>query len=103
MSLHLDDGIETGWEVFARDGTRAGTVAGIQDDQLLITLEDGDAERSVPRHLVIEAHGGRVELDMAPDELGLQATSGEPALPTRDPGAPPKIATPEQMRRLTGG
>jgi len=103
MDSNLDDGIRTGWEVFARDGSRAGTIVSAEGDALHVALGDGDATVTVPRNLVMEAHGGRVELDMAPEDLGIARSSGEPAAPTRDPGAPPKIATPEQMRRLTGG
>ena len=101
MSIHLDDHIQTGWEVFARDGSRVGTVAGIEGDQLLIALDDGQAQRTVPLNLVMEAHGGRVELDMPPDELGVVRPSGAAPAPTGDPLKPVKPVTPEQMR--TGG
>jgi len=104
MSMHLEDDIQNGWEVFARDGTRIGTVARVQGDQLQIALDEGEAQRSVPRNLVIEAHGSRVELDMAPEELGIHpATTPVPSAPARDPGAPPAVVIPEHSRRLTGG
>ena len=103
MDTNVDDGIQTGWEVFARDGSLAGTIVSVDGQALHVALGDGDATATVPRNLVMEAHGGRVEVDMAPEELGIERSSGAPAAPTRDPGAPPKIATPEQMRRLTGG
>jgi hypothetical protein len=103
MSIHMDDAIQTGWEVFARDGSRAGTVAGVDGEQLRITLDEGDAERTVSRSLVMEAHGGRVELDIAPEELGLRPSTSGPSAPQRDPGAPPAIVIPEHSRRLTGG
>jgi hypothetical protein len=103
METALNDEIQAGWDVVARDGTPAGTVAEVGPDTLTIRPAVDAEAVTVARHLVMEAHAGRVELDIDPAELGIAAPRDQAAPPKLDPGAPPMTATPEQTRRITGG
>ena len=103
MDTALSDAIQSGWEVVARDGTPAGTVAEVGPDTLTIRPTAEVEPLTVGRSLVMEAHAGRVELDIDPAELGIVRARDQAAPPRVDPGAPPMTATPEQTRRITGG
>jgi hypothetical protein len=103
METHEADLIQAGWKAYARDGSEAGTVTEVTADGLTIQAgEEGSEAVKVPMNLVVEAHAGRVELDMGPESFG-GSTGSDSAGPARDPGSPPDVITPEQMRRFTGG
>jgi hypothetical protein len=103
MQTNDADGIQPGWKAYARDGTEAGTVREVSSDELVVRAE-GDASEPVrvPMALVVEAHAGRVELDLAIEDFG-GSTEHEASAPGRDPGKPPDVITDEQIRRFTGG
>ncbi len=97
------DGIQPGWKAYARDGSEAGTVTEVSSDELVVRADDNASEPvRVPMGLVVEAHAGRVELDLAIEEFG-GSTEQEPSAPGHDPGKPPDVITDEQIRRFTGG
>ena len=101
--MHEADGIQPGWKAYARDGSEAGTVSEVSQDELVVQADsDGSGAIHVPMALVVEAHAGRVELDLGIEEFGGSAEH-EASAPDRDPGAPPDVITDEQIRRFTGG
>jgi hypothetical protein len=103
MQISEADGIKPGWKVYARDGSEAGTVSEVSPDELVVRADGNGSEPvRVPVSLVVEAHAGRVELDLGIEEFG-GSTEREASAPTHDPGAPPKAITDEQIRRFTGG
>ena len=103
MQTNDSDGIQPGWKAYARDGTEAGTVSEVSPDELVVrTSGDGSEPVRVPMSLVIEAHAGRVELDLGIEEFG-GPREHQASAPSRDPGAPPHVVTEEQIRRFTGG
>ena len=104
-AMHLPEArdIRPGWEAIARNGARAGTVIELTDDELVVRSDGGGEEVRVPTNLIVEAHAGRVEIDLSPEELGIAGSDRSTTGPTRDPGAPPEVVTAEQMRRLAGG
>jgi hypothetical protein len=101
--MHDEDGIQPGWRAYARDGSVAGTVSEVSPDGLIVQADgDGSDAVRVPLTLVVEAHAGRVELDLGIEEFG-GSTEHEASAPSRDAGAPPDVITDEQIRRFTGG
>ena len=106
MQTRDADLIQPGWKAYARDGSEVGTITGVSSDELTIRAgDDGSEPVTVPLNLVVEAHAGRVELDVGTERFGVPGRSGgsDAKPPARDPGSPPEVITPEQMRRLTGG
>jgi hypothetical protein len=103
MQTSEADGIRPGWKAYARDGSEAGTVTEVSPDELVVRAVGNDSEPvRVPIGLVVEAHAGRVELDLGIEEFG-GSSEQEPSAPSRDPGAPPRVITEEHIRRFTGG
>jgi hypothetical protein len=103
MQTSEADGVQPGWKAYARDGSEAGTVSEVGPDELVVRVEGNGSEPvRVPMSLVVEAHAGRVELDLGIEEFG-GSTEHEASVPGRDPGKPPDVITDEQIRRFTGG
>jgi hypothetical protein len=104
MQTREADLIQAGWTAYARGGAEAGTVIDVAPDALTVRPGiDGAEPVIVPVHLVVEAHDGRVELDMGVEDFGGTSGSGTSAAPSSGPGAPPPVINPEQIRRLAGG
>jgi hypothetical protein len=96
-------GIQPGWKAYARDGSEAGTVSEVGPDELVVRAEGNGSEPvHVPIGLVVEAHDGRVWVDLGIEEFG-GSSEQEASAPGRDPAAPPDVITDEQIRRFTGG
>jgi hypothetical protein len=103
MQTNEADGIQPGWKAYARDGSEAGTVSEVGPDELVVrAARNGSQPVNVPMSLVIEAHAGRVELDLGIEEF-VGPREQKASAPSRDPGAPPDVITDEQIRRFTGG
>jgi hypothetical protein len=103
MQTSEADGIQPGWKAYARDGSEVGTVSEVGPDELVVRTDGNGSEPvRVPIGLVVEAHDGRVWVDLGSEEFGGSGEQ-EASAPTRDPGAPPKTITDEQIRRFTGG
>jgi hypothetical protein len=103
MQTNEAGAIQPGWKAYARDGTEAGTVSEVGPDELVVRAEGNGSEPvHVPIGLVVEAHDGRVWIDLGIEEFGGSAEQ-EASAPGPDPGKPPDVITDEQIRRFTGG
>jgi hypothetical protein len=104
MQMSMADEVRPGFDVLARDGSPVGTVLEVSDEELIVRpTGDQAASVAVARNLVVEAGAGRVHVDLAPEDLGLEARGGDDSGPSGDPGTPPNLTTPEYIRRLAGG
>lgn len=113
MQVSQADVIQPGWEVRARDGTEAGTVAEVTATEMLVRVARNRKHAAyVPKRLVIEAHDGLVELDLDREQLdrmaGLEAPSSKAG--TQHGAEAPRVAQdvsrpepPGYERRITGG
>jgi hypothetical protein len=104
MQMSMADEVRPGFDVLARDGSPVGTVLEVGEDELIVRpAGDAAASVTVARKLVVEAGAGRVHVDLAPEDLGLEAHGGDASGPSGDRVRPPDLTTPEHIRRLAGG